>query len=223
MSQSYKLVVKNAINSGEVSVSGNGFLLKCKDCSSSRFLKTRESVRRALVLNRPCLSCANTKKVKGIKFSEFRKSVHSLSQKRRYLNPMESLKTSKSVFEAMNRPEVKRNHTEALFRSGYLVPRMDLGQPEMLEKWNRLGFKFIPNYKVKCDNHLFYLDGYDSNNNVVFEFDSPYHKKFGQKNKDLIRQDLIIKTLNPKSFWRYDSVEKRFDCVYRNNNRVLNT
>jgi hypothetical protein len=127
------------------------------------------------------------------------------------------------VSTAMNRPDVKKRHMDALFKSGYLGPKMDVGQPEMLGKWNRLGFNFVPNFKLKGEASLFYLDGYDEENNVVFEYDTSYHKKLSQKVKDTFRQDVIIRILNPKSFWRYDAVEKKFNCVYRNNNSVFNT
>lgn len=223
MNHPYKLIVKNAIDSGIVTLSGEKFLLGCTKCSHVRLLKTRESVRRALVSNRDCLSCSNSKKVKGVRFTDERKLIHSDAQKRRYLNPMESLKTSVCVSAAMKRPEVKKKHMDALFKSGYLGPRMDDGQMEILGKWNRLGFDFVPNFKLKGEDSLFYLDGYDKKNNVVFEYDSSYHKKLGQCAKDVARQGVIIRILNPKSFWRYDAVEKQFNCVYRNNNSVLNT
>ena len=54
---------------------------------------------------------------------------------------------------------------------------------------------------------------YDSDYNVVIEFDGKYHKKPSQKRKDLIRQSKIINNLHPKKFWRYNSVDKTITNV----------
>lgn len=74
------------------------------------------------------------------------------------------------------------------------------GQLELLEKWNELGFNFEPNYQVKTDMDLFYVDGYDNK----------YHTSFGQRKKDLVKHKKIIDVLHPKKFWRFDSVNKQF-------------
>ena len=62
---------------------------------------------------------------------------------------------------------------------------------------------------VITDTDLFYIDGYDKEKNVVLEFDSKYHRRFGQREKDLIRQQKIIDILKPKRFWRFDSESKQ--------------
>lgn len=55
----------------------------------------------------------------------------------------------------------------------------------------------------------FFLDGYDKVNNVVFEYDEPYHYKDGKlKDKDLERQAIILKFLNPSKFIRYNEQKK---------------
>jgi len=43
----------------------------------------------------------------------------------------------------------------------------------------------------------------NSEHNVVLEYDSKYHRKLSQKNKDLQRQQRIISILNPKKFWSW--------------------
>lgn len=89
----------------------------------------------------------------------------------------------------------------------------DKGQLELLKRWNDLGFAFIPNYQVKTEADLFYVDGYDPIHNVVLEYDSKYHTRTRQLQKDIIRQTKIIDILKPKKFWRYDAVNKRFKNV----------
>lgn len=111
-------------------------------------------------------------------------------------------------------PSVRRKYNEALMRTKWLKVRTDVGQIELLSKWNRLGFNFHPNYQVKVGDDLFYIDGYDSNNNVVLEFDSSYHDRPSQSMKDLDRQKKIIKILNPKRFWRYNAKRHIFiECM----------
>jgi very-short-patch-repair endonuclease len=110
--------------------------------------------------------------------------------------------------KAMHRPEVRKRHMDALHHSEWIKVKTDKGQLELLEKWNLLGFHFEPNYPVKTETDLFYVDGYDKEKNIVLEYDGKYHKRPTQQEKDLIRQNKIIGTLNPKRFWRYDAVNK---------------
>ena len=132
----------------------------------------------------------------------------SSGQKKRYSNPIELQKMTNAVSKAMHRPDVRAKHMAALHRTKWLRVKMDNGQAELLEKWNRLGFKFEPNYQVHTDVDLFYVDGYDPLHNVVMEYDSKYHKSVGQQHKDELRERKIIDAINPKKFWRYDSETK---------------
>lgn len=121
---------------------------------------------------------------------------------------------SRSNTEAWKRPDVREKYNNALLRTKWLKVRTDIGQLELLKKWNGLGFNFLPNYQIKVGNDLFYIDGYDVERNVVLEFDSSYHDKYKQSNKDLVRQVKIIKMLNPKRFWRYNAKKHIFiECM----------
>jgi len=44
----------------------------------------------------------------------------------------------------------------------------------------------------------YWLDGYDKENNVVYEFDEKYHDNQKQKQKDMVRQQDIINHLKCK-------------------------
>lgn len=137
----------------------------------------------------------------------------SSGQKRRYSNPIELQKMADAVKLAMHRPDVRKRHMRALYRSNWLKVKADVGQMELLSKWNRLGFRFEPNYQVHTDTDLFYVDGYDPNHGVVIEYDSKYHKSLGQQEKDRVRERKIIDALQPKKFWRYDSGNKTISNV----------
>ena len=131
----------------------------------------------------------------------------------RYNNPDERTKTSDAVKMAMCNPEVRKRFVDAMARTKWLKVKADGGQLELLEKWNRLGFKFEPNYQVHTDTDLFYIDGYDEKHNVVMEYDSKYHHRPHQHQKDLVRQQKIIDILRPKMFWRYDATNKQWKNV----------
>ena len=125
--------------------------------------------------------------------------------------------TTAAVRLAMRRPDVRKKHIEALARGRWLGKMVDQGQLELLEKWNKLGFQFQPNYKLVSNDNLFFIDGYDSKRNVVLEYDSKYHHRPDQSQKDIIRQTKIINILKPKKFWRYDAVNKTFRNVLERN------
>ena len=133
----------------------------------------------------------------------------SESQIERYLDVEQKKKTSKSVKSALHRPEVRKKHLDALHHSKWIKVRTDKGQLELINKWNKIGFNFEPNYQVKDDQDLFYIDGYDKERNVVLEYDSKYHNRKQQKEKDLVRQQKIIRILKPTAFWRYNSINKQ--------------
>ena len=149
----------------------------------------------------------------GIKLSEEVRIKMSGSQLQRYNNREERKRTSDAITIAMHRPDVRKRHIAGLLHSKWLNVRTDKGQLELLDKWNRLGFKFEPNYQVHTDTDLFYIDGYDMEHNVVLEYDSKYHNKYHQQQKDLVRQQKIIDLLHPKKFWRYNSVKKQCENV----------
>lgn len=56
----------------------------------------------------------------------------------------------------------------------------------------------------------YFLDAYDSERNIVVEYDEPHHYSFGRKlkSKDCIRQFRIIERLHPTLFLRYDEEEQ---------------
>ena len=134
-------------------------------------------------------------------------------QKERYLSSEARKKTSDTTKLALHKPDIRKRHLISMAETKYLGRKTDKGQLEFLEKWNRLGFNFIPNYQIHTDVDLFYIDGYDPIRGVVLEYDTKYHKRLGQKQKDLVRQQKIIEILNPKKFWRYDAERKQFKNV----------
>jgi hypothetical protein len=144
------------------------------------------------------------------------------AQINRYLSVEERKKTSKSTKIALNKPDVRKRHIEALAETKWLGKSVDRGQIDLLNKWNRMGFKFEPNYQIHTNDFLAYLDGYDKDKNVVIEYDSKYHNRPNRQRADLLRQEKIIDILKPKVFWRYNAVSKECKAVYRSDHNLIN-
>lgn len=149
----------------------------------------------------------------GTKQSPDARLKNSNAQKRRYSDPLERKKTSGAVKIALHRPDVRKRYIKALAETRWLGKSFDRGQVELLNKWNRMGFKFESNYQVHTDDFLCYVDGYDKRNNVVIEYDGKYHTSLRQKERDLVRQNKIVEILNPRRFWRYNAVNKQWTNI----------
>ncbi len=67
----------------------------------------------------------------------------------------------------------------------------DKGASEWFQTMKELGYNFIEGYYLKEQGY--YADGYDKEKNIWMEYDTPYHKQPKWKQKDLIRQQNIIK------------------------------
>ena len=136
---------------------------------------------------------------------ETRKKISVFGSKR-YENKEERHKTSDFTKKAWKDP-VKRKRM--LDRCKWNNISADKGQLEMIACWNKMGFNLIPNYQLKTDTFLCYIDGYDKERNVVLEYDGRYHNTRKQMAKDLVRQQKIIDVLKPKKFWRYNATNKQ--------------
>jgi len=151
------------------------------------------------------------------KHTDKSKKEISLSSIKMWKNPQKRKYIIKCIKLALHRPDIRKKYIESMFKTPWLKTKMDSGQLELIEKWNRLGFNFEINYQVTNNiDFLAYLDGYDKEHNVALEYDSKYHNCSYQKKKDLVRQQKIINILKPKKFWRYDLVNKLWNNVLEN-------
>lgn len=150
----------------------------------------------------------------GKHHSEEMKKKFSLSHKGQKPTEETKRKLKESNKLAWKDPIKRKKYYDSLLITKWIKVRCDAGQLELLEKWNRLGFNFEPNYQIITDENLFYIDGYDKEHNVVLEFDSKYHNRSTQHKLDVLRQEKIIKSLNPKRFWRFNSTKNIFiECI----------
>jgi hypothetical protein len=65
----------------------------------------------------------------------------------------------------------------------------------------------------------YFVDGYDSEKSIIFEYDEPYHYKINGdlKQRDIIRQKRIVDNIKPKMFIRYDEKNQRLYDITSNN------
>ena len=222
----------------------------CKRCSSCRreivgkdgSVTTKFNVSNSITKGKVCHSCIKVGKPTwaSLHKEEMGRSIsgdnhpfygrkHTYEFKRWQSNRLTGRKLSEETKEKLHYsnaaawkvPSVRRKYNEALSKTKWLKVRSDVGQMELLSKWNRMGFDFVPNYQINIGEDLFYVDGYDVKHNVVLEFDSAYHNRPYQSTKDLERQNKIIKMLNPKRFWRYNPKRQLFiECM--TNTMVIN-
>jgi hypothetical protein len=211
---------------------------KCSKCQSIVNVSYKANAVTNVRKNRKCASCSSKIKVNLPNFNFKPGHIHSNECKekisnsvkrvmyrpdirKKHIDAIETLEnkeklsiTRKLVWQ---NPESRKRYYESLIKTKFLGRRCDIGQPELIEKWNRLGFNFQLNYPLYFNQILFYIDGYDKEKNVIFEYDGKYHHSKSQKEKDLIRQNKIIEILKPKKFWRYDSVNKKFTEIIGEN------
>lgn len=190
----------------------------CPDCGKKLSYSSLISMNHSK--NRKCMSCGKKGQGGYVKQysteSKLKMSVSAKNDRIERYSDKENLKTlSAAVKIAMHKTDIREKHLNALHHSKWLKVRTDKGQLELIAKWNGLGFKFEPNYQVKTKTDLFYVDGFDKEKNVVLEYDSKYHKKSYQQQKDLIRQNKIIDILKPKKFFRYDAVNQKIENVLK--------
>lgn len=100
---------------------------------------------------------------------------------------------------------------------GFNNPRFNINSGEYIEKLNKEKNWNLQYYANggECKIYGYFVDGYDKNKNIVFEYDEPRHYKDVYNNvlsdKDIIRQNNIIDKLHCQ-FWRYN---ERLDKLYQ--------
>lgn len=169
----------------------------CKSCTSEQTRKNRSIAHIGYVMpeeQKKKISESNIGKQSWIRTDEFREKF---SNERK----------GKNVYKRTNEWRIKMRQVKLKeLESRGIPPGEDEGAREYIQQLNdQLGYNLIPKrfFEIGYD-----ADGYDSEKHVWFEYDTLYHKRVGQQQKDLIRQNNIINYFisinNPlKAFKRY--------------------
>ena len=181
------------------------YKINCPNCGKEQIYKQKGHWKRASLENRKCNHCRQF----GISLSENHKRIISIK------------------LSGKNNPFYNKKHTEL---SKEKMRVATLKQKSKLYggiTYNPISCVFINDLNKTFGWNLrhalnereewiagYSLDGYDKENNIVFEYDEPYHNKPKQKKKDLVRQQNIINRINPMMFIRYDERNKRlYDAI----------
>jgi len=207
----------------------------CVKCNKITIYKTRKSFNQAERLNRLCCSCAprqpckeETKRKIGIKNSGENNGMfgktHSLEYKVRLKNSYDKNKlkpTAEGIEKMRNRligrktseqTKLKQrlSHIERLKNNGGICPMHNKNACEFIDnygKQNGYNFQHALNGGEFYIKELgYFVDGYDNEKNVVFEYDEPHHIYLTTgklKERDVIRMNLIKQHLNNCKFIRY--------------------
>lgn len=188
---------------------------KCVKCQKNIIYSSRNSALKNK--NIKCNSCAK----KGMKYSDEIKRKLSL-QKLGKNNPM------------FGKPSFMKgkHHTEETKYKLRIATIKDLRKKGLLpsqKNYNLTACKFIDNFNKEKGWNLqhalnggeveiygYFVDGYDKERNIVFEYDEQKHRCNWKRQKDLLRQNRIIENIKPNMFIRYDEVEnKLYDVISR--------
>ncbi len=230
---------------------------KCSnsDCNKETIYKYKSTFDRANKGSGLCLSCAVSKIriEKGIgkgKDNPFYGKKHSMETKQK-------MSKNHADYSGKNNFMYGKKHTEQSILKNSLSQRGEKShnfskkasdetkrkiRVAVLNRMARLGilpaqdegaFEYFYDFSpsIITDYYLkdlgYVLDGYDLANNVVYEYDTRYHRGPVQKEKDLVRQNNIIEYFkqidNPlNSFIRINSETKKQTEVHSNMNTKLN-
>ena len=201
------------------------------DCKKEIIYSSKKSFNQANKYNRVCNSCKtlgkyHTKESK-LKMSQSSKNRPPVSEETKrkmseshkgisvgVKNPMFG-KHPKSSYGMLGKKQSEK--TRERMRIARMVQIEKLGggptyNPkacEFIDKLNKEnGYNF--QHALNGGEHSitgYYVDGYDKEKNVIFEYDEKHHYYVGDgklKSKDTIRQQRIIDKINPVMFLRYD-------------------
>lgn len=190
----------------------------CSSCGNEMIYSCRRSYNICEKNNVICRKCANKKnaKIKDISWmrsNDYRQKMsESLKKARKTDSYGDSFKEKCRINRAKN------------------VLNGILNQPQ----YNKIACEFINNINKKFGWMLvhaenggekvingFFVDGYDKDKNIVFEYDEPKHCTLWQERRDHVKENVIINAINPSKFIRYsekygtmyDIINKEVICL----------
>jgi len=180
----------------------------CNICKEKIIYKTIESYWANKKKNSPCKKC--TESMHSLKLKGRKRMPFSEEWKK---NISESHKKSEVWIKSMNTDSYKQKHREKMLRLikeqktkvcvNYLACDFFNLLNEKLN-WNGFHGKNKKEYQL----NYYFLDYYDTENNIVIEWDEKHHNKKKQKEKDIIRQKYIINNLQC-NFYRINEITKK--------------
>jgi hypothetical protein len=203
----------------------------CPVCNKTQVYSCVSALNLSIRKNTKCSSCNQKGKPawnsgksglqiawnKGLtKDMDLRVKQYSLSQKNKKISDEQRKNHSKKM--------MGKHHTEETKYKLRVIAINELNKNGIIGKlrnYNPNACQFIENFGSQngynfqhamnggeVEIYGYFLDGYDKEKNVVFEYDEPKHRFPSYKQNDLIRQKRIVDNIKPISFFRYDEHNK---------------
>jgi hypothetical protein len=189
-----------------------GYIRVCKKCGAQQKYSCRRSYLISKKQNTICKTCATKESAKYIDKS-FMKSDE-------YRNIMsKSLKSSKIHKKKMSSKEVREKLRVAKLKQIKELGTQTNYNAEACEFINKLNKERNWNLQHALNGGEiriggYSLDGYDKEKNIIFEYDERKHEIKTIKEKDKVREQIIIQKINPKIFIRYSEKNNRlYDVI----------
>jgi len=210
----------------------------CPDCGSFQSFATRDGLMRAIKFGRVCKKCANkgennpnfgkitTEEIK----QKLSKSLSGDKNRNRFLNGNVPWNKGEKISRKVRKKislSIKGKKLSSETKLKLRLLAIDrIKRQGVIRSFNLNACKFIEEFGKKSGYNFqhalnggeievcgYFVDGYDKEKNVIFEYDEPHHYQIDGKlrRKDKIRQDILINEIKPNSFIRYD---KRNNKLY---------
>ena len=180
------------------------FKKKCPKCGRDQVYGSQKVFRRALKGEWECRKCATKESAKHLDKShfsseEYRNKMSSVLKEKRKSNSY-----GESFKQKCRENKLKQIKSQGVSRT---YNPMACEFIDMLN--DKFGLKFrhaLNGGEVQICGYS--LDGYDTEKNIVFEYDEPKHSVKYHKTRDKIREERLVQEIRPSAFWRYDEKRK---------------
>jgi hypothetical protein len=194
------------------------YLRVCPKCGRDVFHSTRKLMLTAIRKGCTCRPCSVRRNEQHPNFGkhhpiEVRNKI-SISEKGKRTSYESRMKMSDSHRGMITSDETKKKHRMRTLENVKLLggfPKFNPKACRFIDKLNEcIGLNLrhaLNGGEVEFGGYM--VDGYDENQNVIFEYDEPKHNGISKKKRDFIRQQNLIKVAYPALFLRYDEASQR--------------
>lgn len=189
-----------------------GWTRQCKNCGRKMVYSCKKSYILGYRTNSKCRRCV-TKEVSETRDMSW---AQSPEYKTKMSIALKSVRNTDKYGEKF-RQKCRENKQKQIQQQG------------IQRTYNPVACKFMNQFNLKFGTKLqhgmnggecqfvgYSLDGYDKENNIVFEYDEPKHHVLTVRQKDNERQKRLIECLRPNRFFRYDEKYNRLIDVITN-------
>ena len=192
------ICLKHGVFEQEVTshLSGHG----CSLCSGSKKSNTLTFIKKAISIHGNEYDYSNVKYINAKTKIDIICSIHGIFKKtpNKHLNGQGCPKCSYMKIRLMRITQIEKDK----FNGNQIIPSYNSIGCEIFDKISEEKNIHIQHAQNGGEYYIkelgYWVDGYDSINNTVYEYDEKYHERKKQKEKDLIRELEIIKLLKCK-------------------------